>query len=67
MVAQLVEHPTLAHVMISRLVSSSPASGTMVTAQSLEPASDSLSSSLSLPLPTCALSHSLKNKPTVKK
>ena len=45
--AQSVEGPTLAWVMISRLVSSSPASGSVLTAQSLESASDPLS----LPLP----------------
>ena len=38
-------------VMISRFVSSSPASGSVLTAQSLEPAWDSVSPSLSLPLP----------------
>ena len=64
-VAQSVERPTSAWVMISRLVSSSPASGSVLTAQSLEPALDSvslslsLSLSLSMPLPTCALSLSL--------
>ena len=39
-VAQSVKHPTLAQVMISRFVSSSPASGSVLTARSLEPASD---------------------------
>ena len=48
-VAQLVRRPTSAQVMISRFVGSSPASGSMLTAQSLEPASDSVSPSLSLP------------------
>ena len=57
-VAQSVEHPTLAQVMISRLVSSSPTSGSVLTAQSLEPASDSVSSSLSAP-PLLILSLSL--------
>ena len=47
--AQLVKRPTLAQVMISLSVSSSPASGSVLTAQSLEPALDSVS--LSLPLP----------------
>ena len=47
--AQLVERPTLARVMISRFVSSSPASGSVLTAQSLEPASDFVSPSLSAP------------------
>ena len=48
-VAQSVERPTLAHVMISQSVSSSPASGSVLTAQSLEPAPDSVSPSLSAP------------------
>ena len=50
-VAQLVERPTSAQVMISRSVSSSPTSGSVLTAQSLEPASDSVSPSLSDPPP----------------
>ena len=50
-VAQSVKHPTSAQVMISQLVGSSPASGSVLTAQSLEPASDSVSPSLSMPLP----------------
>ena len=37
-VAQLVKRPTLAQVMISQSVSSSLASGSVLTAQSLEPA-----------------------------
>ena len=40
-VAQLVKQPTSAQVMISQSVSSSPASGSVLTAQSLEPVSDS--------------------------
>ena len=48
-VAQLVKPPTLAQVMISRFVGSSPASGSVLTAQSLEPVSDSVSPSLSAP------------------
>ena len=55
-VAQLVKRPTSAQVMISRFVSSSPMSGSVLTAQSLGPALDSVSPSLSLPLPG---SHSL--------
>ena len=51
--AQLVECLTLAQVMISLLVGLSPTLGSMLIAQSLEPALDSLSLSLSL---------SLKNK-----
>ena len=41
--AQSVKHLTLAQVMISWLVSSSPTSGSVLTAQSLELASDSVS------------------------
>ena len=62
-VAQSVEQPTSAQVMISQLVSSSPASGSVLTAQSLEPASDSVSPSLSAPpLRVLYFSQSLKNK-----
>ena len=50
-VAQSVKRPTSAQVMISRSVSSSPASGSVLTAQSLEPVSDSVSPSLSDPPP----------------
>ena len=50
-VAQLVERPTSARVMISQSVSSSPASGSVLTTQNLEPALDSLSPSLSAPPP----------------
>ena len=57
-VAQSVELPASAQVMISRFVSSSPASGSVLTAQSLEPASDSVSPSLSA-LPPLVLSLSL--------
>ena len=42
-VAQSVEPLTSAQVMISRCVDSSPASGSVLTARSLEPASDSVS------------------------
>ena len=48
-VVQSVEHPTSAQVMISGSVSSSPTSGSVLTAQSLEPASDSVFPSLSDP------------------
>ena len=59
-VAQLVEQPTSAQVMISRFTGSSPASGSVLTAQSLEPASDSVSPSLSSPPQlVLGLSHSL--------
>ena len=45
----MVEYPTSAQVMISQLVGSSPTSGCMLTAQSLEPDSDSVCPSLSAP------------------
>ena len=45
--AQSVKHLTSAQVMISLFVGSSPASGSVLIAQSLEPASDSVSPSLS--------------------
>ena len=62
-VAQLVKCPTSAQVMISWFVSLSPASGSVLTARSLEPASDSVSPSLSLPLPrSCSVSLCPKNK-----
>ena len=52
-VAQGVKHSTSAQVTISRSVSSSPAWGSVLTAQSLEPALDPVSPSLSaLPLLT---------------
>ena len=47
--AQAGKRPTSAGVMISQFVSSSPALGSVLTAQSLEPASDSVSPSLSDP------------------
>ena len=50
-VAQSVKQPTSAQVMISPLVSLSPASGSVLTAQSLETASDSVSPPLSAPPP----------------
>ena len=59
-VAQSVKCLTLAQVMISQLVSLSPMMGSVLTAQSLEPASDSC-----LPLsapPLLMLCLSLKNK-----
>ena len=62
-VAQSVKRPTSAQVMISRFVSLSPASGSVLTAQSLEPASDSVSPPLSAPPPLAlTLSLPLKNK-----
>ena len=47
----VIERLTSPRVMISQSVSSSPASGSVLTAQSLEPASDSVSPSLSDPPP----------------
>ena len=66
-VAQSVRHPTSTQVTISWFVSSSPTSGSVLTARSLEPASDSVSPSLSAPPPlvlslSLSLSLSLKNK-----
>ena len=60
----LVERPTSAQVMISWLVSSSPALGSMLTAQSLEPGA--VSASLSAP-PLLTLCLGLKNKQMLKK
>ena len=61
-VAQSVKRPTSAQIMISQFVGSIPASGSVLTAQSLEPASDAVVSlSLSLPLP-CSHSVSLSQK-----
>ena len=58
---QSVKHPTLAQVMISWFVSSSPTSGSVLTSQSLEPASDSVSLSFSdPPLPALCVSVSQK-------
>ena len=59
--AQLVERPTSAQLMISRSVSLSPASGSVLMAQSLEPALDSVSPSLSAP-PLLMLCLSLSQK-----
>ena len=73
--AQLLERLTSAQVMISQFLGLSTMSGSVLTAQSLEPASDSLSLSLSLcpslfmlylSLPL-SLSVSLKNKINIKK
>ena len=59
--AQLVKHRTLTQVMISPFMNSSPKSGSMLTAQSLEPPSDSVSPSLSLPQ-LCSLFVSLSQR-----
>ena len=59
--AQLVERQTRAQVMISWFTSSSPRLHSVLTVQSLEPASDSVSLSLSVPPQfTLCLSLSLK-------
>ena len=47
--AQLVKRPTSAQVMILRFVGSSSTLGSVLTAWSLEPASDSVFPSLSAP------------------
>ena len=61
--AQSVESPTSAQVMISQFVGSSPTWGSVLTAPSLEPASDSVSPSLSPPPPlSLSLSLSKINK-----
>ena len=61
--AQSVKCLTSTPVTISWFVSSSPASDSVLTAQSLEPASDSVSPSLSAPsLLMLCLFPSLKNK-----
>ena len=62
-VAQLVKLLTLAQVMISQFMGSSPVSVSVLTTQSLELASDSVSPSFSAPpLVMLCLSVSLKNK-----
>ena len=62
-VAQSVKHPMLAQVMISWFTSLSPVSGSVLTARSLKPASDSVSPSLSAPPPLAlCLSLSIINK-----
>ena len=66
--AQLVKRPTSAQVMISWFVVSSPTSGSLLTAQSLDLASDSVSPSLSLPFPcSCSVSLSLSKINKLKK
>ena len=59
-VAQSVKHLTLAQVMVSQFMSSSPTSGSVLVAQSLEPALASVSPSLYAPSSlTLCLSFSL--------
>ena len=61
--AHSAKHLTSAQVMISQFVGSSSTSGSVLTAQSLEPALDSVSPSLSAPPSlVLSLSLSLKNK-----
>ena len=60
-VAEFVQCPTLAQIIISQFMSSSPMSGSVLTVQSLEPASDSVFPSLFL-WPSLAHTPSLKNK-----
>ena len=63
--AQSVERPTSAQVMIAQLMGSSPASGSVLTARSSEPASDSGSPPVSAPpLLMLCVSLSLNNKET---
>ena len=50
-VAPSAKHPTSAQVVMSRSVGSSPASGSVLTAQGMDPASDSVSPCLSAPPP----------------
>ena len=67
-VAQLVKQPSSAQVMISQFMNSSPAWGSVLTAQSPEPASDSVFPPLSTPpLLTLCVSVSLNNRHTLKK
>ena len=61
--AQSVKHLTSAQVMILRFVSSSPVLGSVLTAESLESALDSVSPSISISLPhLCSVSLSKINK-----
>ena len=66
--AQSVKRLTSAQVMISQFVSLSPTSSSVLTAQSLEPASDSVSLCLCLsPAHALSLSVSKKKKKKLKK
>ena len=64
-VAQSVKHPTSAQVMILWFMSSSPASGSVLTARSLDPALESVTPRLSLSPPQLMLC--LSQKINVKK
>ena len=67
-VAPSVEHPASARVMISWFVGSSPVSDFVLTAQSLEPVSYSVSPSLSAPpLLTLCLSVSVSSSLSLSK
>ena len=61
-VAQSAKHLILIRAMISQFMGSSPTLGSVLTAQSLEPASDSVSPSLSALPHLCCLFLSLKTK-----
>ena len=63
---QLVKHPTLAQVMTSWFVGSSSTSGSVLTAQRLEPASDSVSPPLFAP-PLLTFHFSFSHKEILKK
>ena len=63
-VDQSVERPIVAQVMILRFMGLSCASGSVLTDQSLEPASDSVTPSLSAPDPPLMLCVSLSLKNT---
>ena len=65
--AQSIKHQTLAQVMILQFVTSSPALGSVLTAQSLDPTSDSVSFSLSIPLPLALCFSVSLSKINVKK
>ena len=64
--AQWVKRLTSAQVMISQFVSSSPTSGSVLTAQSLEPALDSMSPSLYAPPPLMLFLCLSQNNKTLK-
>ena len=65
---QLVKHPTSTQIMILQSVSSSPTSGSVLTAQNLEPALNSVSPSLSSLSPhSCSVSLCLSKTNKLKK
>ena len=67
LVAQSVKCLTSDEVMISQSLSSSPMSSSVLTAQSLKPASDSVSHSLFVPPPRACVLSLKTNKQTFKK